>query len=340
MRYKVSIMFLLIFAMTLIFPVKANAQGPFEGLIGPGMSKVFDRYKTEEDYITIANENKGKYSYGYTSLGIANVDNHLNIREAPSTDGKLVGKMSNNNGCEILSVEGEWAHIKSGEVEGYVHTDYLLMGGKATMRAASVVSKMAKATEGGLRVRSAPNTDSEILTTMGEGERLEVTAILDGWIQVDLDAETAYISAEYAEVEEELDTAVTMTELLYGEGVTSVRVALCQYAQEFVGNKYVWGGTSLTNGVDCSGFTMQIYKKYGITLPHYSVSQSKMGKEVSLANAKPGDLVFYSKGGTVNHVGIYIGNGQVCHASNPKQGIKISPVGYRTIYCIRTFNLD
>ena len=340
MKYRISLITMLVGMMLLLSPAQAYAQGAFEGLIGPGMSRVFDRYKTEQEYIDIANANKGKYSYGYKMLGIANVDNHLNVREKPSTDAKLVGKMSNNNGCEILGIEGEWAHIKSGEVEGYAHLDYLLTGGKATIRAAKVVSRMAKATEGGLRVRSNPSTDSEILTTMGEGEKLEVISILDGWIEVDLDAETAYISADYAVVEEELDTAVTMTELLYGEGVTNVRVDLCQYAKEFVGNRYVWGGTSLTNGVDCSGFTMQIYKKYGISLPHYSVSQSKMGKAVSLSQAKPGDLVFYAKGGTVNHVGIYIGNGQVCHASNPKQGIKISPVGYRTIHSIRTFNLD
>jgi len=323
--------------MVLVFPIEVHAQGPFEGLIGPGMSKVFDRYKTEEDYISISKEVGDRYSFGYNTLGIANVDNHLNVREQPNTDSKLVGKMSNNNGCEIISIDGEWAHIKSGEVEGYAHMDYLLTGGQAKIRATKVVSKMAKATEGGLRVRSAPNTDSEIITTMGEGERLEVISVLEGWIEVDIDDEKAYISADYAVVEEELDTAVTMTELLYGEGVSNVRVDMCQFAKEHVGNPYVWGGTSLTNGVDCSGFTMQIYKKYGVKLPHSSVAQSKMGTGVTLAQAKPGDLIFYAKGGTVNHVGIYIGNGQVCHASNPKQGIKISPVGYRTIHSIRRY---
>ena len=216
-----------------------------------------------------------------------------------------------------------------------MHTDYLLTGGQALLRANKVVTKTAKATEGGLRVRSNPNTDSEILTTMGEGERMEVLAELDGWIAVSLDDEEAYISAEYAVIEEELDTAVTMSELLYGDGVSDVRIDMCQYAKEFLGNPYVWGGASLTKGTDCSGFTMQIYKKYGFSLPHSSVAQSKMGTKVSLSEARAGDLVFYAKGGTVNHVGLYIGNGQVLHASNPKQGIKISPVGYRTIHSIR-----
>ena len=115
---------------------------------------------------------------------------------------------------------------------------------------------------------------------------------------------------------------------------------LWSYAKQFIGNPYVWGGASLTNGADCSGFTMSVYKQYGIAIPHSSVAQSKMGAGVSLSEAKPGDLVFYAKGGTVNHVGIYVGNGQVVHASNPKQGIKISPVGYRTIHSIRRFIKD
>lgn len=305
---------------------------------GVGMGAILDESKTEEEYLNVAADSN--LSFGYDNIGIAQVEGHLNVRKGPSTDDGLAGKMTNNAACEILDVDGEWAHIISGEVEGYVHTDYLLTGGKAIVKANEITCKVAKSTEGGLRVRSGPNTDSEILTTMGEGEKLEVIEVLDGWIKVSLDDEDAYISAEYAEIEENLDTAITMTELLYGEGVSDVRVDLCQYAKQFLGNKYVWGGASLTNGTDCSGFTMSVYKKYGVKLPHSSVSQSTMGTKVSLSEAKAGDLVFYAKGGTVNHVGIYIGNGQVLHASNPKQGIKISPVGYRTIYCIRSYLYD
>lgn len=333
MRVKISS--LIVFATVfLLMPIQAKAEIKLaDNVAGSGMGAILDEVKTEEEYLAAADDEI--ISFGYRHLGIANVDNHLNVRENPGTDSKLVGKMSNNNGCEVLSVDGEWAHIKSGDVDGYVHTDYLLTGGQALLRANKVVTKTAKATEGGLRVRSNPNTDSEILTTMGEGERMEVLAELDGWIAVSLDDEEAYISAEYAVIEEELDTAVTMSELLYGDGVSDVRIDMCQYAKEFLGNPYVWGGASLTKGTDCSGFTMQIYKKYGFSLPHSSVAQSKMGTKVSLSEARAGDLVFYAKGGTVNHVGLYIGNGQVLHASNPKQGIKISPVGYRTIHSIR-----
>ena len=109
-----------------------------------------------------------------------------------------------------------------------------------------------------------------------------------------------------------------------------MRVSLVNYACQFIGNPYVWGGTSLTNGADCSGFTMKIFAKYGISLPHKASLQATYGKKISSSEARPGDLFFYSGGGSINHVAIYIGNGQVVHASNPRSGIKISNAYYRT----------
>ena len=327
-----GIVTLMTVSATYTMPVHAE-EGTVGSVLGSvGVSEVLELDKTEAEFIEAAGPVE---LYGYSNIGIADVDNHLNVREKPDESGKLVGKMSNNAACEILGTEGDWVHIKSGKVEGYCHTDYLLSGLLARKRAEEIVVTVAEATSGGLRVRTEPNTDCEILTTMAEGETLEVVEELDGWIKVLLDDEEGYISADYAEVKENLDTAVTMTELLYGEGVSDVRVELCQYAKQFVGNPYVWGGVSLTKGADCSGFTVSVFKKYGMSLPHYSVSQSQMGKKVSLSEAKAGDLVFYSNGSRVNHVGIYLGNGQVIHASSPRTGIKISNVGYRTIHSIR-----
>lgn len=320
-------------AASATYTLPVHAEGTINSIIGGvGVGEVLELDKTEEEFKEAAGPVE---LYGYSNIGIANVDNHLNVRETPDESGKLVGKMSNNAACEVISVEGDWVQIESGKVKGYCHKDYLLTGLLARNRAEETVVTVAEATSGGLRVRSAPSTDSEIITTMAEGEALEVVEEMDGWIKVMLDDEEAYISAEFAEVKENLDTAVTMTELLYGEGVSDVRVELCQYAKQFIGNPYVWGGTSLTKGADCSGFTLSVFKKYGISLPHYSVSQSQMGTKVSLSEAKAGDLVFYAKGGRVNHVGIYLGNGQVVHASSPRTGIKISNVGYRTIHSIR-----
>lgn len=266
--------------------------------------------------------------YGYYNLGVASVSNHLNIREKP-VDGKLVGKMSNGDGCEILSIEDGWAHVKSGKVEGYVSMEYLLDGAAALAVANQTAKPIATVTTDALRVREQPNTDCPVVTTVAKGEELVAVEESDGWVRLDLDGDDAYVSADYVDVEKRLFTAITITELLYGAGVSDVRVDLCEYAKQFIGNRYVWGGTSLTKGVDCSGFTMQIYKRYGVSLPHHAASQAGKGKTIKASQLKPGDLVFYAKGGKINHVAIYIGNGQVVHASSPKTGIKISNYNYR-----------
>lgn len=280
-------------------------------------------------------EEKQEETWGYTNLGIANVDNHLNIRETPEEGGKLVGKMTKNAACEILSVENNWAHIKSGKVEGYASMDYLFTGEQAKAKAKEVATAIATVNTQTLKVREEPNTDSTVLTLVPIEEKLEVDAVEGDWVKIFLDDETAYVAAEYVDINEQLDTAVTMTELMYGKGVTDVKIDLCQYAKQFIGNPYVWGGTSLTKGADCSGFVLSVYKKYGISLPHHSGSQAKYGTKVAASEIEPGDLVFYAKNGTINHVAIYIGNGQVVHASSPRTGIRISNMYYRTPYTIR-----
>lgn len=269
-------------------------------------------------------------TFGYTNLGIADVDGNLNVREAPSTEAKLVGKMPNNAGCEILGVDGEWTKIKSGEVEGYVKSEYLLSSDAALLRAAQVKQTVATVTTTTLYVREQPNTDCTIITSMPMGEELEVIEVLDGWVKVNIDSDEGYVSADYVDISTELPKAMTMTEVRYGQGVSDVRVSLVQYATQFVGNPYVWGGTSLTRGADCSGFVLSVYANYGISLPHSSKSQANCGTKISASEAKPGDLFFYGNGSSINHVAIYIGNGQVVHASSPRTGIKISSAYYRT----------
>mgnify|MGYP001110044282 FL=1 len=274
--------------------------------------------------------------WGYTNLGIAQVDNHLNVRDKAGEDGELVGKMTKNAACEILSIEGEWAHVKSGKVEGYVHTDYLLTGEAAKAKAQEVVYTVAKVNTQTLKVREQPSTECPVITLVAQDERLEVVEQQpEGWAKIMLDDEEAYVSTDYCVVEEELETAVTMKELLYGNGVSNTRIDLCQYAKQFVGNPYVWGGTSLTKGADCSGFVQSVFKKFGVYLPRTSREQAGVGTKISLADAKPGDLIFYAKGGTINHVALYIGDGQVVHASNPRTGIRISNATYRSPATIR-----
>lgn len=271
---------------------------------------------------------------GYTNLGIANVDNHLNIREGAGEDYNLVGKLPKDAGCEILGTEGEWSKIQSGDVTGYVKSEFLFTGDAAAQKAAEVKSIVATSNTMTLNARTEPNTECSIWTMIAEGEELQVIEDLGDWVKVDIDGDECYVAREFVELSEELPKAMTMTEIRYGEGVSDVRVDIVQYACQFVGNRYVWGGTSLTSGVDCSGFTMRIYEKYGIYLPHSSKAQANCGTRIDASEARPGDLFFYGSGKSINHVAMYIGGGQVVHASSAKTGIKISNAYYRTPICV------
>ena len=296
-----------------------------------GVAAVLETNRTPEELIQVAEDAKGA-SWGYTNIGVANVESgNLNVRKDPSTSGKLVGKMPKNSVCEVLETLDGWAHIQSGEVEGYVSLDYLLTGAEAFLKARELVHTVAVSTADGLNVRDGASMDSAVLTQVPKGEELEYVETVDGWVKVLIDDQEAYISAEYVTVEDKLDTAITMTELLYGQGVSDVRVELVEYAKQFLGNRYVYGGSSLTKGTDCSGFTMSVFKKFGVKLTHHAATQAKEGTKISRSDLQPGDLVFYADSkGNINHVALYIGGGRVIHASNPKSGIKISKYNYRT----------
>lgn len=318
----------------------SGTQSSADTSVVAGVAGVFTKYLNEADLpdadisdapveVTGSGQDTAN-TFGYTNLGVANVDGNLNVRAAAGTDAELVGKMPNNAGCEILGAEGEWTKIKSGEVEGYVKSEFLLEGEAAAARAEEVKQTIATVNTTTLYVREEPNTECTIVTMMPEGEELEVVETLDGWVKINVDSDTGYVSSDYVTISTELKKAMTMTEVRYGQGVSDVRVSLVQYATQFVGNPYVWGGTSLTRGADCSGFVLSVYANYGVSLPHSSRAQANCGTSISASEAKPGDLFFYSNGSRINHVAIYIGNGQVVHASSPKTGIKISGAYYRT----------
>ncbi len=218
-------------------------------------------------------------------------------------------------------------------------SEYLLNGDAARVKAQEVKQTVATVTTTTLYVREQPNTDCSIITMMPEGEELEVVETLDGWVKINVDSDEGYVSADYVEISVQLPKAMTMTEVRYGNGVSDVRVSLVQFATQFVGNPYVWGGTSLTRGADCSGFVLSVFANYGISLPHSSGAQAGCGTKISASEAQPGDLFFYGNGSRINHVAIYIGNGQVVHASSPKSGIKISGAYYRTpVKVVRIIN--
>lgn len=312
---------------------KSDTDTVVKAALAPvGANSLFQSTLTEDEYKEAADQAKGA-TFGYTHLGICNVEeNNLNIRKEPNESGRLAGKLPKNAACEVIQEEDGWVLISSGKVQGYVKKEFLLTGYGAVKRAQELATPIAVVTTDALKIREQPNTDCEVITTVPNGEILDVAEEQsDGWVRVYLDDDEFYVSAEYVEVKTDLATAITMTELLYGEGISDIRVDLCTYAKQFLGNPYVWGGTSLTKGADCSGFVQSVFKNYNVKLPRSSREQANAGTKISTSELRAGDLVFYARGGTIDHVAIYIGNGQVVHASSKKTGIKISTYNYRTI---------
>jgi uncharacterized protein YgiM (DUF1202 family) len=300
--------------------------------VGDLISEVNPIVVADTDLNVVAEGQEEESICGFTNIGIASVDGNLNVRSGPSTDDSIVGKMTNHAACEIIGTDGEWTQIESGDVSGYINSAYLITGEEARQIAREEVRTVATVETQTLRVRDEASTDSEILSLVGEGEDLTVVDEADGWYKVEVDNEEGYISGEYVTISEKLTTAMTLKQLRYGEGVSDVRVALVDFALQYVGGRYVWGGTSLSSGVDCSGFTMKVYEQFGIYLPHSSSGQAGYGTKISASEAKPGDLFFYGRSGVngIGHVAIYIGNGQIVHASSSRDGIKISSAYYRT----------
>lgn len=301
----------------------------------------------------------------YDNLVIFKKSGYMNVRSTPENKGddNVIGKLTSKAAGDIIETLDGWYKIKSGTVTGYIAADPELIatGQEAKDLAMQNATQMAIITTDVLNVRVEPNTDSKIWTQIVKDERYPVVDQRDGWVQIDLGSvdaedgsqdgdEKAYISTRdnNVEVRYALNEAIKFTPAKDsssgassdGSGSStkqSRRSQLVNYALQFVGNRYVWGGTSLTNGVDCSGFTMRVMEKFGVSLPHYSGSQAQMGKKVTSATMKPGDLIFYAgSNGKVNHVAIYIGNGRIVHAASRRSGIKTSTWNYRTPVTIRS----
>lgn len=346
-----GLIFVFIMALAFLCPDYIfAAAGDSKFIISAGVGTIMDGadiyvptagVASEEKLVTVISENldtDGDNSIaGYDNLGISHVSNHLNIRKEADEKSDLVGKMTNKCGCEILEVDGDWLKIKSGKVEGYAKSEFIYTGRKAIEAAEEALTLMATVNTTTLFVREFPDKDARVMTMVPMGESYEVTegSVSDNWVKVAIDEDEGYISTEFVSIAEQLDTAVTLTELKFGDGVSDVRVSLVNYAKQFLGNKYVWGGTSLTNGCDCSGYVQSIFRKYGVSLPRTSYTQVNSGKKISASEAKPGDLFFYSKYGRINHVAIYIGNGQVINAASKKLGIRINSAYYRKPAAVR-----
>ncbi len=278
---------------------------------------------------------------GYTNLGMSVISSgNLNIRREASTDSEVVGILTNHNACELLEDAGDWYKVTSGKVTGYVSKQYLVTGDEAESIAQQEIKTVATVNTETLNVRAEKSTEAAVLSQVGNSEAFTVNSVADGWVEISVDDSVGYISQDYVTLAQALPTAKTIEQVKYGDGVSDVRASVVSYALQFVGNRYVWGGTSLENGVDCSGFTMRILGKYGISLPHSSKAQPSYGTKISASEAKPGDLFFYGSGRSISHVAIYIGNGQIVHASNKRDGIKVSNAFYRSPICVARYLPD
>lgn len=445
------------------------------------------------------------------TTGFAKCNEYVNIRATGDTEGEVLGKLYNNAAVYILGVdEHGWYKVRSGNVEGYVASQYIATGAAAETLSSEVGYNVAEVGAEVLNVRASASTDSEVVAVVSESEEIEVVEDCGEWLKVAVDADTyGYVSVDYVNaetqykvaesIEEEqarlaeeqaaaeaawlaylaeqeaaqaqaeaewlayvnqqnaaaqtttttttttttdasgaqaeadalyqeyldaqaeadaatqqadeqlvYDTAAaaqeayqeyltaqnaadqaavaqtttttetttqdtttdatadytedTYTEDTYVEDTyvedtyvedtsseeeyvedastattSSLGQEIASFACQFVGNPYVWGGTSLTSGADCSGFTQSVMSHFGISIPRTAASQSGSGTSVSLSDIQAGDLLFYSDGGSIGHVSIYIGNGQVVHASNPTNGIIISSYSYRTPVSARRY---
>ena len=316
-----------------------------------------------------AEEAKAVEQAKYDKLAIAEVSDYANVRKKPNADSKLVGFIYNDNLGHVLDTKGDWTKIQSGDVTGWVKNDYLTVGSEKAVKAAATQGGTGNTTT--LKVREKADKDSDVLDLVPGSTKLKVVSTKnDEWVKVKVDDDYGYVSADYVTVKEVFHHAKTVAAVKAAKAAAlkaaSRSVAdgntdssssssssssgsssssssssysapsggsgssVASFACQFVGNPYVWGGTSLTNGADCSGFVMSVYRNFGVSLPHSSYSDRSVGRAVSTSEMQPGDIVCYS-----GHVALYIGGGRIVHASNARDGIKISNCSYRSIVAVR-----
>ncbi len=286
----------------------------------------------------------------YDNILISKVTGYLNVRSSPKDEGNanIIGKLPGKAAGEILETADGWYKIRSGNITGYVTADsqYTATGQEAIDLATQAASLMAIVNTDKLNVRKSPSTDASIWTQISKEERYPVLEQMDGWVQIELDGgdedennDGAFISTRdnNVEVRYALTEAIKFSPLEeLANQQASRRNQIVNFALKYVGNPYVWGGTSLTNGADCSGFVQSVLKNYGISLPRTSREQAKVGRAINSSQMRPGDLIFYANSsGTINHVAMYIGNGQIVHAASRRSGIRISTWNYRSPARIR-----
>ena len=277
----------------------------------------------------------------FPNIGVVtDVNNYLNIRKEPKSGAEIIGKITKFSGMNVLEDTGTgWLHIQSGGVDGYVSAQYVATGEAAKQLALDHATQRVVVDTNRLNVRSGPSTETEVLTQILAGEWYDIRSVQDGWIEILFGVDefgedlVGYISADYADYGYYLDEAVEWHPLSEED---LFRLEIVNFAMQYLGGRYVWGGQTLGVGVDCSGFVKAVYAHFGIYLYRCSYEQVNNGRHITREELRPGDLIFYKTTGTgrISHVAMYIGNGQIIHARSPQKGIVINnynlyaPVAY------------
>lgn len=308
----------------------------------------------------------------YADLAIANVSNYVNVRTEPNTDSAIVGKIYDGAVAQILSVAGEendWFQVISGNVEGFIKSEFFLYGDEAVAVIDDYVTRYAVVQADRLNVREQPDITAKRVGYIDNGEKVKILENLGEWMKVQYtDSSTGYVAAQYVTVSEEFVYAKTLEEeakelaekraLEQRQNVSEAQAAenttiivtppnttystneelrqqIVDYAMQYLGNKYVHGGQSLSTGTDCSGFTSLIYKEFGYSISRTPAGQlSSAGRSIDYSEIQPGDIICYGSG-KCTHVALYIGNGQIIHAANSRKGVIIGQADYDNILGVK-----
>ena len=305
---------------------------------GDNTTDVDDNNNNDNNTTDVVTGSAIKVTTNFNKLGIVTKKTgFVNVNKGAGTKTKVVGRLYKGYKVNIIgSTNKSWLKVKSGRVSGYVCKKYFAIGAKAAKVANKYGTAYVKVNKSAKKVslKKSKSSSAKTLTSLKAGKSYKlVKTYNNGWVKVKSGKKTGFTdSLSSMTAYYKFSNALTLN------GVRARRYGSLKgyqasvYAQRFVGNRYVWGGTSLTHGADCSGFVMSVYRHFGKSLPHSSYAQRNVGRRVSsLSKAKPGDIICYS-----GHVAIYMGNNRVIHASNPRDGIKITKgAAYRSIVTIR-----
>lgn len=255
-------------------------------------------------------------SSALAATGTVTADGTLRLRQESNTTSAILANLPNGSVVDVSAVsEDGWYKVSYQGKEGYVSGEFLSVSPEESNNLPVIMDPIfGFVAEGPLNVRSGPSIGTSAVNILGQGTVIEIINTLEGWYQTS----EGYLAAQYIDIiTEEEAKALTQTTSTGGQAVVD-------YAMQFLGYRYVYGG-STPSGFDCSGFTSYVYKNFGISLNRSSRDQINNGTAVSRSELQPGDVLLFAKNGsTITHVGLYIGNNQMIHASTPSTGVIIS----------------